>query len=50
LTIRLLALRVGERETAMVANGSSRWFAAAQQLGRFRSEADIQWVTPEPDL
>jgi hypothetical protein len=28
--------------SALVANGTSRHFAATQQFGRFRSEADIQ--------
>jgi hypothetical protein len=32
-----------------VANGTSRHFAAAQQFGRFRSEADIEPLT-EPDF
>jgi hypothetical protein len=30
--------------------GPSRRFAAAQQFSRFRSEADIQRDSPEPDL
>jgi hypothetical protein len=30
--------------------GPSRRFAAAQQFSRFRSEADIQRASPEPDL
>ena len=31
-------------------HGPSRRFAAAQQFSRFRSEADIQRASPEPDL
>src|SRR5262245_5004341 len=34
---------------AMTATGTSRHFAAAQQFGRFRSEADIEPLT-EPDF
>jgi hypothetical protein len=37
---------VAARESA---NGTSRHFAAAQQFGRFRSEADIEPLT-EPDF
>ncbi len=38
-----------KRMSAMTAAGTSRHFAAAQQFGRFRSEADIESLT-EPDL